>query len=50
MILNVLESSVLPFVVSADYDLAYGVMKSSSNKVILVPDNLYKRYLKKIKF
>ncbi|MNL01761.1 hypothetical protein D3C87_1222440 [compost metagenome] len=50
MILNVLESSVLLFVVSADYDLAYGVMKSSSNKVILVPDSLYKRYLKKIKF
>jgi predicted nucleic acid-binding protein len=50
MILNVLESSSLPFVVSADYDLAYGVMKSSEPKAILVPDSLYARHLKKIKF
>nr|BFD63655.1 hypothetical protein BdHM001_23360 [Bdellovibrio sp. HM001] len=50
MILNVLESSVMPFVVSADYDLAYGVMKSNSEKTILVPDSLYKNYLKKLRF
>lgn len=37
MILNVLESSSLSFVVSANYDLSYGVMQSNVNKVILVP-------------
>ncbi|MFP5520647.1 MAG: hypothetical protein ACLGGX_12140 [Bdellovibrionia bacterium] len=50
MILNVLVSSSLPFVVSADYDLAYGVMQSSADKVILVPDALYKRNLKGLRF
>lgn len=49
MILNVLNSSAFPFVVSADYDLAYGVMKTGS-KAILVPDSLYNRHLKKIRF
>ncbi len=50
MILNVLESSSLPFVVSADYDLAYGVMQSTTDKVILVPDSLYRRNLKGLRF
>ena len=46
MILNVLESSSFPFVLSADYDLAYGVIYSASDKVILVPDSLFRRHLK----
>lgn len=50
MILNLLESSVLPFVVSADYDLAYGIMNSQADKVILVPDRLYVNYLKRLRF
>lgn len=50
MILNVLESSAFPFVVSADYDLAYGVMQSNCAKVILVPDSLYRRHLKGLRF
>lgn len=50
MILNVLESSSVPFVVSADYDLAYGVLQANGDKVILVPDSLYKRNLKSLRF
>ncbi len=50
MILNVLLSGYFPFIVSADYDMAYGVMKSPAKKSILVPDSLFNRYLKKIKF
>lgn len=50
MILNVLDSSALPFIVSADYDLAYGVMQLNRNKTILVPDSLYRRHLKGLKF
>ena len=50
MILNVLDSSSLPFVISADYDLAYGVLKSKSDKTILVPDSIYNRNLKGLRF
>lgn len=50
MLMNVLNSSIFPFIVSADYDLAYGVLQNSTNKSILVPDNLYRRYLKGLRF
>jgi hypothetical protein len=50
MILNLLDSSVLPFVVTMDFDLAYGAMLSSQDKGALVPDNLYRNRLKKLKF
>jgi predicted nucleic acid-binding protein len=50
MILNVLDSSTFPFVVSADYDLAYGVLKSKNDKIILVPDSIYIRNLKGLRF
>ncbi len=50
MILNVLNSSTLPFVISADYDLAYGVLKSQTDKIILVPDSIYNRNLKGLRF
>lgn len=41
MILNLLDSSIFHFVVTMDFDLAYGVMLSAPDKVALVPDNLY---------
>lgn len=50
MILNVLNSSVFPFIISADYDMAYGVLKSVEEKSILVPDALYRRHLKGLRF
>lgn len=50
MILNVLNSSIFPFVISADYDMAYGVLKNQENKSILVPDALYRRHLKGLRF
>lgn len=50
MLVNVLTSSVFPFIVSADFDMAYGILQSSTNKDILVPDALYKRHLKGLRF
>lgn len=50
MILNLLDSSIFPFVVTMDFDLAYGVMASTKDKVALVPDNLYRNRLKNLKF
>ncbi len=50
MILNLLDASILPFVVTMDFDLAYGVMASTQDKVALVPDNLYRNRLKKLRF
>jgi hypothetical protein len=50
MILNLLDASTLPFVVTMDFDLAYGVMASTQDKVALVPDNLYRNRLKKLRF
>lgn len=50
MIVNVLDCSVLPFAVTADYDLAYGTLLSTDDKTILVPDSLYRRHIKKLRF
>lgn len=51
MILNLFNSSVIPALVTMDFDLAYGVMASSSDdKIVLVPDNLYRNRLKKLRF
>jgi predicted nucleic acid-binding protein len=50
MILNLLNSSVFPFVITSDFDLAYGVLASTQDKVAFVPDNLYRNRLKKLKF
>lgn len=50
MILNLLDASIIPFVVTMDFDLAYGVLASTQDKVALVPDNLYRNRLKKLKF
>jgi hypothetical protein len=49
MILNVLDSSHLNFVATTDFDLAYGVLLSS-DKASLVPDNIYRNHIKKLKF
>ncbi|MGE3758642.1 MAG: hypothetical protein AB7H97_12840 [Pseudobdellovibrionaceae bacterium] len=49
MILNVLDSSILPFVVTMDFDLAYGAIFSTKDKAALVPDGLYRNKLKKLK-
>ncbi|HMN69753.1 MAG TPA: hypothetical protein PKC28_14515 [Bdellovibrionales bacterium] len=50
MILNILNSSVFPFVITMDFDLAYGVMLSAKDKTALVPDNLYRNRIKKLRF
>lgn len=50
MLMNVLVSSVFPFIVSTDYDMAYGILQNRIEKAILVPDGLYKRHLKSLRF
>ena len=50
MILNLLDSSIFPFVVTADYDLAYGVLLSTKDKTALIPDGVYRNHVKKLRF
>jgi predicted nucleic acid-binding protein len=50
MILNVFNSSAFPLLVSTDYDLAYAVLAEDNTKTILVPDSLYERKIKGLRF
>ncbi len=50
MLLNVLVSSNFPFIVSGDYDIAYGVLAESAAKVALIPDKLYRNRVKNLRF
>ena len=49
MILNVLDSSVFQFAITADYDLAFGTVLSTKDKTVFVPESLYRRQLKKLR-
>lgn len=46
MILNFLECSKLPFVLSCDFDLAYAAFRGSVSKMVLIPDELYRRRMR----
>lgn len=46
MILNLLDSSIFSFVVTSDFDLAYGAALNTEDRVALVPDGLYRRNLR----
>jgi hypothetical protein len=50
MMLNLLDSSIFSFVVKSDYDLGYGVLLSTSDKAVLLPDNVYRNHIKKLRF
>lgn len=50
MILNMLKCSVFPFVVSADYDMAYAMLVDKNEKTILIPDLLYRNKIKGRRF
>ena len=50
MILNVFNSSVFPLLVTTDYDLAYAVLAENNAKTILIPDSLYARKIKGLRF
>lgn len=50
MILNVLDSSKFTFAITTDYDLAYGTILSSADRTALIPDSLYNRQIKKLRF
>lgn len=50
MLLNVLNSGVFSFIVSADYDIAFGVVQSKKDKSVFVPDGLFRRHLKNLRF
>lgn len=49
-ILNLLDSSIFNFVVTSDYDIAYGTILSTSDRTALVPDRVYRNHIKKLKF
>lgn len=50
MILNLFDASVFPFVVTSDYDLAYGTILSTQEKIALVPDSVYRNHIRKLRF
>lgn len=50
MLVNVLYSSNFPFVVSADFDIAYSVLADSGDKTALIPDNLHYKKIKSLRF
>lgn len=50
MILNLFDCSVFPYLVTSDFDIAYGVMQGAAGKTVLVPDSLYRNQLKKLRF
>lgn len=50
MLLNVLNCSKFPFIVSADFDIAYSVLASSNDKATLIPDNLHYKKIKSLRF
>ena len=50
MITNVFLSSVFPFAITADYDLAYAVEISDTTKKIFAPNNMYRNKFKGKKF
>lgn len=50
MLVNLLDASLLRFIVTTDFDLAYGVLLSAPGKTALVPDSLYRNRLKKLRF
>lgn len=50
MLVNVLLSSTFPFIVSADYDISYAVLASELPKTALLPDSLYRRKVKGLRF
>jgi hypothetical protein len=47
MITNVFRCSIFPMLISADFDMAYATTADSNEKVVFVPDVLYR---KKVKF
>ncbi len=50
MLVNVLNCSKFPFIVSADFDIAYSVLASKNDKTALVPDNLHYKKIKGLRF
>jgi hypothetical protein len=50
MILNFLDSSIFKLIITADYDLTYGTILNTQNKIALVPDNIYRNHVKKLRF
>ncbi len=50
MILNAFLSSKIEWLVSLDYDLAYGMSAESDPRTVLIPDALYRNQFKTLKF
>ena len=50
MLVNVLRCSKFPFIVSADFDIAYSLLADSSSQTVLIPDNLHYKKIKGLRF
>lgn len=50
MLMNLFGTSVLPVLLSTDYDLAYATLAEANEKVVLIPDRLYQRKIKGLRF
>ena len=50
MLVNVLHCSKFPFIVSADFDIAYSLLADPSDKTVLIPDNLHYKKVKGLRF
>lgn len=50
MLVNVLRCSNFPFIVSADFDIAYSLLADGGDKTVLIPDNLHYQKIKGLRF
>lgn len=50
MLLNLFDSSVFDILITTDFDLAYGNLAEANSKCVLVPDGLYLRKIKALRF
>lgn len=50
MLLNLFDCSIFPILISTDYDLAYGNLAETNDKLVLVPDSLHERKIKSLRF
>jgi predicted nucleic acid-binding protein len=50
MLLNLFDCSIFQILISTDYDLAYGNLAETNDKVVLVPDSLYEKKIKSLRF
>ena len=50
MLVNVLHCSKFPFIVSANFDIAYSLLADPSEKTAFIPDNQHYKKIKALRF